>query len=613
MDVKYAVADLRDALVNRLFPTITTWNRLEGRPRRADFDRALKAEVRDALWMLTKQWQIGEFKADDAGSPVLAKLRMRQAPLTKYKPANAATERFEPNVPLEAKAEQRRILWTWNDQKMRFDLRAQLGRQWAKMLAAAGLGAYEPQYRTRYRFELPATDEGSDYVHAHRPGWQQYAALAGRAIDGGDLYSHLIAPGGLASDGMTLTVPGDGGALDTLGTELVEWFAEMYYQPQADGAWKPPSLEYQFACSAPARGQEQVLTAEEYPGGHLDWYSFDRKGQPLGGAPVPGEAVSVNTLLPTPITFQGMPDPRWWSLEDRKTDFGSVRPSTTDVAQLLLIEFALVYADDWFLIPYRFPAGTLAHIDGLAVTNTFGERFWITPAGTGTEQNWHRWSMFQLSTGAPGRTVSPQGGLLIPPAAATVLEGDPFEEVELARDEVANMVWAVERTVPSLTGRGRSGKDEARETRAYHERLLAAGSPIPPAYQAAIAYLAMTEVPEHFIPFVPVHVPGSVREVQLQRSRMLRIMEGDPLPPDKVPPRTTLIRQGLDVAPKEPYFLHEEEVPRAGIRVTEAFQRTRWTNGEVYVWVGTRKQVGRGERSSGLAFDTIVPAKADNA
>ena len=30
------------------------------------------AEVRDALWMLTRQWQMGEFEGDDAGSPIEA-------------------------------------------------------------------------------------------------------------------------------------------------------------------------------------------------------------------------------------------------------------------------------------------------------------------------------------------------------------------------------------------------------------------------------------------------------------------------------------------------------------------------------------------------------------
>jgi hypothetical protein len=50
---------------------ITAWSRLEGRPWTNDIERA---EVRDALWMLTKQWQLGEFEAEDAGSPVVCKL-----------------------------------------------------------------------------------------------------------------------------------------------------------------------------------------------------------------------------------------------------------------------------------------------------------------------------------------------------------------------------------------------------------------------------------------------------------------------------------------------------------------------------------------------------------
>lgn len=611
MDVKYVVPDLKDALSEKLFPTVTLWNRLEGRPRRDDFDRALKAEVRDALWMLTKQWQIGEFQADDAGSPIFTKVRMRTAPLTRYQPGGGTSEPFPAEVPLETKVEQRPLRWVWNAQKMHLDLRAQLGRLWGDLLHAESLDAYRPQYLTAYPFELPVPDETTDYVYAHRQGWQQYAALAKRCVDGGDLHLYLSAdPGHRASDGIALTAPAHGPRLDALGIEFERTFAALYFQPAADEAWKPPYLEYQFKCSSPHDGGEQVLAADEYAEGHLDWYSFDRAPGAIGAAADPGEEKAVSTFLPTPVTFEGMPDARWWALEDRKTDFGSVKPSTTDIAQLLLMEFALVYADDWFLVPFRLPAGTLAHVDGMAVTNTFGERFWIVAAGTGAEQDWHRWAMFELSSEGSGAGAA-DTSLLIPPVVAKTFDGDPLEAVELARDEVANMVWAVERTVPSVTGAGRSGKDEGRETRQYHERLIAAGGPAAVAYQAAIAYLAMTDVPEHFIPFVPVHVPGSVRDVQLQRSRMLRIIEGDPLPPEKIPPRTTLIREGLDETPKQAYFLHEEEVPRAGIQVTQSFRRTRWTKGEAYVWLGVQKQTGRGERSSGLAFDVIVPAASE--
>jgi hypothetical protein len=611
---QYVVANLVSALQTRAFPTVTVWNRLEGRPRKGDFSRALKAEVRDAWWMLARQWQIGELEADDAGSPIFAKVRMRTSPVTKYQPEGGSTEAFSAAIPMEARAEQRIIQWQWNGQKMHLDLRAQLGRHWRRLLAAAGLAAYEAKYLARYPIQLPARDAGGDYVYAHRRGWQQFAALAGRAIDGGVLHDYLLSsPAHRASDGIAPAAPGDPAKLDALGVELEQWFGRQYLQPAKGTAWRAEYLEYQFACSAPQRGSEVVLAADEYAQGHLDWYSFDHASPPggLGSAPAPGaptEQVTVSPFIPTPVTFEGMPDQRWWALEDRKTDFGAVKPSTTDLAQLLLMEFGLVYANDWFLVPFRIPAGTLARIEGLAVTNNFGERFWVGAAGAGTEDNWHRWAMFEIS--APSAVGgAADTSLFIPPATARTLDGDPLEEVELARDEVANMVWAVERTIPSVTGVGRSGKDEARETLQYQQQLVAATNPSPPAYAAPISYLAMTSVPEHWIPFVPVHVPGSLREIQLQRGRMPRIIEGAPKPPPKVPPRTTMIRQGLDLTPPQPYFVHEEEVPRAGALVTASFRRTRWTGGEAHVWLGVRKQTGRGERGSGLAFDSILSAK----
>ena len=53
-------------------PSITTWTRLEPLPREGSMTRSLQAQVRDPLWFLTRQWQVGEFLGDDAGSPVQA-------------------------------------------------------------------------------------------------------------------------------------------------------------------------------------------------------------------------------------------------------------------------------------------------------------------------------------------------------------------------------------------------------------------------------------------------------------------------------------------------------------------------------------------------------------
>jgi hypothetical protein len=116
----------------------------------------------------------------------------------------------------------------------------------------------------------------------------------------------------------------------------------------------------------------------------------------------------------------------------------------------------------------------------------------------------------------------------------------------------------------------------------------------------------MNSVPENWIPLIPVHVPGDNRQIQLQRAAMPRILAGDTNPPQKVQPLTSLLREGLDAAPPQPYFLHEEEVPRAGARLTQHFERTRWAQGQVFTWLRVQSQTGRGEGESGLAFDRLV-------
>jgi hypothetical protein len=55
----------------------------------------------------------------------------------------------------------------------------------------------------------------------------------------------------------------------------------------------------------------------------------------------------------------------------------------------------------------------------------------------------------------------------------------------------------------------------------------------------------------------------------------------------------------------QPYYIAEQEVPRAGTRLVRAFQRTRWRNGATFVWLGTAKETGKGSARSALAFDQI--------
>src|SRR5437667_52772 len=123
MNQYVALDNIRQELTLRTIPAIALWNRLEARPRTDNFDRALKAEVRDALWMLTRQWQMGEFRGDDAGSPVTSKIHMSTTKLSKYVAGNHDVQAFDDTVPLEAKAEQRPIPFTIDTQKTSLDIR----------------------------------------------------------------------------------------------------------------------------------------------------------------------------------------------------------------------------------------------------------------------------------------------------------------------------------------------------------------------------------------------------------------------------------------------------------------------------------------------------------
>lgn len=215
--------------------------------------------------------------------------------------------------------------------------------------------------------------------------------------------------------------------------------------------------------------------------------------------------------------------------------------------------------------------------------------------------------MFSLSAVGGGSSKA-DTGLLLPPNAVGVLEGAPLEEVLLARDEMSNLVWGIERLVTLPSGDSRAGGEAAAEMLAYQQRW---STPRPPVQWAApLRYELMTTVPEHWIPFTPAQVPGQASAVRLQRATMLRAIDTDPPePPVKVRPRTSLLRPGLDQSPRLPYFLFEEEVPRAGARVTKAFRRARGSDGAVHTWLAARKRTGKGESSSGLAFDGVKPAR----
>jgi hypothetical protein len=539
-------------------PIIRSWNRLEGRPRHADFQRSLRAEVRDPLWFLTRQWQYGEFEGEDAGSPIDARIAFETAALDFYEVGDHRLP-YDPGTPLEVRLEREAVP---------FDLtmHMQAARVFERLLAARGHAARLADYVALFPLDYESGVAGvpSDETRALFDAGSPFLFDSARLIAAVRAGSHGAGIAGFP--GLTTAERDD---LVAAGTALVGWYERTYVQPGSEpSAWQPDRLEYRFACGAGAA----KLIAGEHRGGDLDWHAFDVAAS-LTPAPAPAAGTALS-FLPTAIRFGGMPSSRYWEMEDGKTDFGRLDVETNDLAKLLLAEFMLLYSNDWCVLPLELAVGSFTRIDGLLVTDVFGDQTFIRAAGRGVESTWQRWSMYRLEGDSFDRA-----GLLLAPTLTATVESPPLERVEFLRDEMANMVWAVEHRVASKLGEPFDP-----------ERAARAPSPTAPVTTAGARYTLGTTVPANWRPFVPAHVPGSIRSIRLQRARL----PGQPQEP-----------LGEILRVPAPYFIAEEEVPRAGRIVTRAFQRARWTNGATFLWIGRASPVGRGEGSSGLVFDQI--------
>jgi hypothetical protein len=539
-------------------PLIRGWTRLEGRPSSPDFERSLRTEVRDPLWFLTRQWQFGEFQGEDAASPIDVALGVRSAPLAQLR-ITGTDAPYDPGVPVETRVER---------EPLPFDLTIHMqgSRYLARLLGLRKLLPLLDKFVAKWDI--------ADAIIAGKatPESQRLAtAGAGFLVDLEALLKS-IREGTFGADVSAITLDaGERLLLNSAGADLLSWFDRTYGAPRTEpSAWRDDRLSYQFACRTQAGSDAVSLAADEYRGEMLDWYSFD-----AAAAQAPGPVTKTETLsyLPSGIEFAGMPSVRFWEMENGRTEFGHIDANTNDLAKLLLAEFVLLFSNDWCVVPLDVPIGSFASVDGLLVTDVFGEQTWIRPANRGGGVDWHNWSMFLLT----GDSAEAPGLFLAPTLTATV-EAPPIEQVQFIRDEMANMVWAIEQRVGSHLGEGIMLEGG--------ETSDASAAPAPQT-----RYVLGTSVPDYWRPFIPVHVPGSLRSIRLQRARM----EGN-----FQEPTAEVLRKTGD------YFIEEEEIPRAGRIVQRVYQRARWHDGKTFLWIGRRSQTGRGEGSSGLVFDHIV-------
>jgi hypothetical protein len=526
--------------------------RLEPRVRGRSIEPGLAEKIWDTAWLLARQWMFGEFDGEDGGTPVLADVQIDVHLLTGLTlPDGRSVDLSRGPAPLNHYVERERVRtrqdWTVRE-------RIDVGQELLRQLRDAGLTAVIPQVAQAY----PLTALTADQRQRDPAAARLFDFFVGRLPDGLALFADAGSAGAPLS--RVPTVAGLDAALDG----WRRWLADTVDEPgstEPDAPWDGERLEYSFGLSSPT--WNTALQARRHHGGRLDWYSFDGTAGAASGTP---SRIAISAI-PTPVRFRGMPNPRLWEFEDSTIDFGSVDASPSDLARVALLEFAFAYGNDVFAVPAHIPMSSACTIAALTITDTFGVQLTAAPAtrATGTIGAW--------SFLAPARPDgSPIAALLLVPAANHLLSGPLLEEVHFLRDEMANLVWAVEACVESGSG--------APLQRAEEDRRPASG---PPVVAESLIYTLQTEVPAWWFPCVLQ--PGLPRMLQLSV-----------LAPSVAPPAGRVLGSLGSL-------LREEEISRSGTRVARRWALARWIDGSTRAWSRKVRTVGAGPGSSGLVFD----------
>ncbi|AJF69174.1 hypothetical protein [Streptomyces vietnamensis] len=537
-------------------------------------DEALQARIADPLFLLARQRQLAEFHGEDGGSPVGCSLTTAAATVDRFRPGDAGPSvPYPPGVPVEYLAEAGRGPDP-EDRELPLRTAARAGLRFLHQLAALPIGV-QNSVTDQALAKFPLLDSASPGEPAGDPAGRALGTvLLAHAPHGGKLARGLATgwhPTGLSPAHLT--------AFNQAATVWKSWFAAEH-APPTDSSWVRDRLEHHFAVEAALGNQRITLTAPEYPGGGAEGYHFDIDAVATAFT-TPG--ASSRTVLPTRATYPGMPAERWWEFEDTTVNLPSIEAGVADLARLLLVEFANVYGNDHWVVPLELEIGRVHGITDLTVVDTFGDPLTLQAAGD------EHWSLFRLGVAGSHRP----GPALLPllPRAAGRIEGPPVEEVLFVRDEMANLAWAIERTVHSATGKPRPRADETPDLT----------PPGPSDVPGALTYQLESSVPYHWIPLVPVPLrPGSAA-IRFRRGRMT-------LPTAQGTVRTQARGRLLEPEAPRVYF-RDEEIPRAGVTAGRVPVTVRGHDGLHYRWIGRRSRAGQGEAASGLAFDAVLPAK----
>lgn len=471
------------------------------------------AGVADPLWLLARQWTMGERRGHDGGYAIRARYRERRVPLD---PIAGHDPVETPLEPIFEGAET--DIWTPS----------------ARIRAGRRVAAARPDLAAR-------TD----------------LMLSGLPIP----YEHL--------DGTSL----DGAALWRRREEL--GLAESDFgiaAPQRPDFYDPASFAHDVSASA----GPVMLRAERHRGGSVDWYSFDRadgpgapSAAPAPGLPDPDATQAPRHVFTRRVDLPGAPRSGWFALGDLDADFaaGGVEPGRDGLADYLTLAS---HARNWLTVPIDATGGAVLRVAEMTLIDSFG---------------------YETATRSPGqnapRAFATTGlgadHILLAVAAPEPLTGPEQDIVDVAPDEVANLVWAVER---------RAG---GRDRPAAEPEAPPATAPARLGGAETATYRRRSPQRPRFLAYAPD--PDGAAGAWLVQSEF---READ----DTIRRAATALFS--DPEPGMPHRIRRGAAPPLGITVVSRYRLVRATDGRPILWLERRVRRPSIRPQRAFRFDEVI-------
>ena len=221
------------------------WQRVEPSVLNDDIKGSLQGAIHDPLWLLSRQWQMGEFRGEDAGTAAFSQIKAVSSPVQQIKLSH-----LKKTVPYNIEENPINKIIESIPASFNLNTRLEAGRMWQRMLLTAGKKTEWNAFRSNplLQFKLPEFKyqlDDPEITAFNDGGYEHLFSLLsnGRMVDGKVLFEEFRKR--KPSDFLSGANP----EVDELGNRWMNW-VQTRLGLEAVGSWNNATLEYKVTLAA---------------------------------------------------------------------------------------------------------------------------------------------------------------------------------------------------------------------------------------------------------------------------------------------------------------------------------------------------------------------------